>query len=94
MTDRQSHLPGDPSGIDQPHDVLAAEEFPMPRRAAGDIPPDPIHQPHDVLAAEEFPMPAGGGVGSDSGGLEPRSLVPGALVFAVLALILLLRSRR
>jgi hypothetical protein len=88
MTHRQSHPPGDPSGINQPHDVLAAEEFPMPGRAAGDIPPDPIHEPHDVLAAEEFPMPTGGGVGTDSG-IEPRSLVPGLLVFAVLALILL-----
>jgi len=24
------HLPDDPAGISEPHDVLAAEEFPMP----------------------------------------------------------------
>lgn len=50
-----------------PHDVLAAEEFPL---GVGDpvlhhrgpvlLPPDPsgIDLPHDVLAAEEFAMPA------------------------------------
>ncbi len=26
----QHHVPPDPSGIDEPHDVLAAEEFAMP----------------------------------------------------------------
>ena len=26
----QSHVPPDPSGIDEPHDVLAAEEVAMP----------------------------------------------------------------
>jgi hypothetical protein len=31
MTDRRDiDLPEDPSGIDEPHDVLAAEEFAMP----------------------------------------------------------------
>ena len=31
MTDRRDiDLPEDPTGIDQPHDVLAAEEFAMP----------------------------------------------------------------
>jgi hypothetical protein len=51
----------------EPHDVLAAEEFPL---GSADpvlhhhgpvvLPPDPtgIQQPHDVLAAEEFPLPA------------------------------------
>ncbi len=61
MTDRRDiDLPDDPTGIDQPHDVLAAEEFAMPTRSAGDIPPDPsgIQEPPDVLAAEEFAMPA------------------------------------
>ena len=55
-------IPGDPEGIQEPHDVLAAEEFAMPSR--GDyglhLPRDPYgDQPHDVLAADEFPMPAG-----------------------------------
>ena len=51
--------PPDPSGIQGPHDVLAAEEFAMPTRDDR-YPADPtgIHEPHDVLAAEEFPMPA------------------------------------
>jgi hypothetical protein len=53
--------------IEEPaHDVLAAEEFPMPapdpvlHHGPVTLPDDPtgIAQPHDVLAAEEFPMPA------------------------------------
>ena len=49
----------DPSGIEEPHDVLAAEEFAMPT-ADDRYPQDPrrIEGPHDVLAAEEFAMPA------------------------------------
>jgi MYXO-CTERM domain-containing protein len=96
MSDRREiDLPEDPTGIDQPHDVLAAEEFAMPARSAGDIPPDPtgIQEPHDVLAAEEFAMP-GAGVdhSADDGFIDPRSLIPGAL--AVLVVLLLLRRRR
>jgi hypothetical protein len=55
-------IPDDPEGIDEPHDVLAAEEFAMPAR--GDyglhLPPD-WHgaKPSDVLAADEFAMPSG-----------------------------------
>jgi hypothetical protein len=50
-----------------PHDVLAAEEFPLGaadpvlhHRGPVPLPPDPtgIDEPHDVLAAEEFAMPA------------------------------------
>ncbi len=93
MTDRESRLPEDPTGVEQPHDVLAAEEFAMPTRSAGAIPSDPIHEPHDVLAAEEFAMPTAGGLRAGSGGIEPRSLIPGGLVFVVLALILLRRRR-
>jgi len=50
--------PRDPSGVDEPHDVLAAEEFGMPTREER-YPSDPtgIQKPHDVLAAEEFAMP-------------------------------------
>ena len=34
MSDRHEiDLPEDPTGIDEPHDVLAAEEFPMPAGA-------------------------------------------------------------
>jgi hypothetical protein len=56
-------IPGDPHGIEEPHDVLAADEFAMPAR--GDyglhLPRDPhgIEEPHDVLAADEFAMPSG-----------------------------------
>ncbi|HEX2071262.1 MAG TPA: hypothetical protein VHF90_06425 [Thermoleophilaceae bacterium] len=95
MTDREIDLPDDPTGIDQPHDVLAAEEFAMPARSVGDIPPDPtgIQEPHDVLAAEEFAMP-GAGVDHEDGGsfVDPRSLIPGALLLLV-ALVLLRRRR-
>jgi len=94
MTDRREiDLPEDPTGIDQPHDVLAAEEFAMPARSAGDIPPDPtgIQEPHDVLAAEEFAMPTAGVEHEDSS-FDPRSLIPGfVLAGALLLLIRLLR---
>jgi hypothetical protein len=56
-------IPGDPHEINEPHDVLAADEFAMPSR--GDyglhLPRDPhgIEEPHDVLAADEFGFPSG-----------------------------------
>ncbi len=60
--------PGEgPPSEEQPHDVLAAEEFPLGaadpllhHRGPLRLPPDPtgLDQPHDVLAAEEFPLPA------------------------------------
>ena len=56
-------IPKDPTGIEEPHDVLAADEFAMPAR--GDyglhLPRDPhgIEEPYDVLAADEFAMPSG-----------------------------------
>ena len=94
MSDRSQkrRLPEDPSGIDEPHDVLAAEEFAMPTRSRGDIPSDPIHEPHDVLAAEEFAMPTGGVSPSSSDGLvDPRTLIPALVLLA--AIVLLLRRR-
>ena len=63
MDKRQLRLPGDPHGIEEAHDVLAADEFAIPSR--GDyglhLPRDPhgIEEPHDVLAADEFGFPAG-----------------------------------
>ena len=62
MTDserNQQSTPADPAGIEEPHDVLAAEEFGIPTRESS-IPGDPtgLREPHDVLAAEEFAMPA------------------------------------
>jgi MYXO-CTERM domain-containing protein len=96
MTDEpEARLPADPTGIEEPHDVLAAEEFALPARSAGDLPPDPtgIQEPHDVLAAEEFAMPAGGGTDAASGSFDPRSLLPAAAL-ALLLLVLLRRRRR
>jgi hypothetical protein len=63
MSDRspEPDAPPDPSGIEEPHDVLAAEEFAMPtpeERYPGD--PTGIEEPHDVLAAEEFAIPSPG----------------------------------
>ncbi|MEK6228753.1 MAG: hypothetical protein AABM31_05435 [Actinomycetota bacterium] len=84
----QSRFPEDPSGIEQPHDVLAAEEFAMPVRSRGDIPSDPIHEPHDVLAAEEFAMPTGGVSASSDGSVDPRTLLPALAAVAVLLLLL------
>ncbi len=95
MSDRHDiDVPDDPSGIEQPHDVLAAEEFAMPTRSAGDVQVDPsgIQQPHDVLAAEEFAMPTAGVDHGSDGLIDPRSLIPGALL--LLAILLLLRRRK
>jgi MYXO-CTERM domain-containing protein len=98
MTDSerdQQSVPADPSGIDEPHDVLAAEEFGIPTRD-NRIPGDPtgLREPHDVLAAEEFAMPAGAephrGGGGDGPGL--RAFLP--LALAGVVLLLLFRRRR
>jgi hypothetical protein len=51
----RSGAPGDPLGVPEPHDVLAAEEFAIGGRDER-WPPDPlgVTAPHDTLAAEEF----------------------------------------
>lgn len=99
MTERESwrpNLPADPSGIEAPHDVLAADEFGI-GTAAGRMPPDPhrFEPPHDILAAEEFAMPAAGqrrevDIASTSG--RP-GLGPLLVIAAAAALLLLLRRR-
>jgi hypothetical protein len=99
MTDseRNEHsAPADPSGIDEPHDVLAAEEFGIGTRE-NRFPSDPtgLREPHDVLAAEEFAMPAGAephGDGDGGGGLGPRAFLPLALA-ALVVLGVILRRR-
>jgi hypothetical protein len=91
MNERNPGVPEDPSGIEEPHDVLAAEEFGIGARDER-LPPDPsgIHEAHDVLAAEEFAMPAGAeGVHASAA----RNWTPYVLAGAV-ALFLLLRRRR
>jgi MYXO-CTERM domain-containing protein len=97
MTDTERNprsAPADPSGIDEPHDVLAAEEFGIPTRD-NRIPSDPtgLREPHDVLAAEEFAMPAGAEPHGNGGGRPgPRAFLP--LALAGLVLLLVLRRRR
>jgi hypothetical protein len=102
MTDREprrhSDAPTDPTGIDAPHDVLAADEFGI-GTADDRLPPDPhrFEPPHDILAAEEFALPAGGqpgGQAATAGGQGPRSLRPLFVIGAVAAVLLLLRRRR
>jgi hypothetical protein len=90
---RHSQPPADPSGIEEPHDILAADEFTIGTRDER-LPPDPtgIQEPHDVLAAEEFAMPAGTEPHCEGGRPDPRTLVPLALL-AVLVAVLLLRRR-
>jgi hypothetical protein len=89
-----SDVPPDPSGIEEPHDVLAAEEFGIGTRNER-VPADPsgIREPHDVLAADEFPMPAGEDPHERGGDFDPRTLVPLVLLVATLALILVRRKR-
>jgi hypothetical protein len=93
----ESNVPPDPSGIDEPHDVLAAEEFGIGTRE-NRFPGDPtgLREAHDVLAAEEFAMPAGAephGNGDGGGGRPgPRALLP--LILAGLVVLIALRRRR
>jgi hypothetical protein len=67
MAEREPQaIPAEPNASDEPHDVLAAEEFAMPapeearHRRPIVLPPEPnpSEEAHDVLAAEEFAMPA------------------------------------
>jgi hypothetical protein len=98
MTDReprQPRVPADPSGIEEPHDVLAADEFGIGTRDER-LPPDPtgIQEPHDVLAAEEFAMPAGAEPHDEGrAGPDPRTLVPLVLIAALVAFLVLRRHR-
>ena len=77
----------------QPHDVLAAEEFGIGTRDDR-YPGDPagIQEPHDVLAAEEFAMPAPGDI-APGDGVGVRNLVPPILMVALVALLVLRRRR-
>jgi MYXO-CTERM domain-containing protein len=81
------------SETDEPHDILAAEEFSIPARDTG-IPSDPtgIREPHDVLAAEEFAMPAGAEPHEDDSGPGLRAFLP--LALAALIVLLVVRRRR
>jgi MYXO-CTERM domain-containing protein len=90
----QHNVPPDPSGREEPHDILAAEEFTIGTRESR-FPGDPtgIREAHDVLAAEEFAMPAGVEPHDDSSsGPGLRALLP--LALAGLVLLMVLRRRR
>jgi hypothetical protein len=98
MNDQPKPGPGpeDPSGIDEPHDVLAAEEFALPTEQPSHFPRDPtgIREAHDVLAAEEFAMPSPGEPGAYDA-TASRSKLPLALaVGAALAAAIVLRRFR
>jgi hypothetical protein len=101
MNERDPHpaeernFPPDPSGIDEPHDVLAAEEFGIGTRDER-YPPDPtgIQEPHDVLAAEEFAVPAGGEPSERSNGPDPRTWLPLVVIAAAIGALVVLRRRR
>ena len=99
MTDRESRRPRppvDPSGIEAPHDVLAADEFGI---GTGDLrlPPDPhrFEPPHDILAAEEFALPAAGRRAEveSRAARDRRRLAPLVLIVAAATFLLLLRRR-
>jgi hypothetical protein len=95
MAEKAPRVPPDPSGIAEPHDVLAAEEFGIGTREVP-YPADPtgIREPHDVLAAEEFAMPAPDATERPSAGrrvADPRTL--GALLLIAVILLVVLRRR-
>jgi MYXO-CTERM domain-containing protein len=92
---RRDDTPPDPSGIEDAHDVLAAEEFAMPLRDSR-MPQDPsgIQEAHDVLAAEEFAMPTGWTPGGEGDGPPRGGALPMLAVLALVALVLLRRRRR
>jgi hypothetical protein len=99
MTDQETWRPKppvDPSGIEAPHDVLAADEFGI-GTADERLPPDPhpFEPPHDILAAEEFAMPAAGQRRGVEGAAAPgsRSRTPLLVIAAAAVLLLLLRRR-
>jgi hypothetical protein len=84
----------DPRGIEQPHDVLAADEFGIGTRDER-LPPDPnrFDPPHDILAAEEFAMPAGGEsyANGDGEGRSALTLLPFLVLAAIAAFVVIRR---
>lgn len=111
MSEREPNgIPDKPDATDEPHDVLAAEEFPGPSPDAAIVEQGPIElpsdpegdEPHDVLAAEQFAMPAPRHHGNTSVEVTPPpapSKAPllvglGAAALGALTVLLKLRSRR
>lgn len=91
-------IPGDPQGIEEAHDVLAADEFAMPSRAdyGLHLPRDPhgIDEPHDVLAADEFGFPSGPDRGPGTQKSDGRSNRTPVLALAALAVLLYAAFKR
>ncbi|HWE09312.1 MAG TPA: hypothetical protein VG325_08155 [Solirubrobacteraceae bacterium] len=89
---------------DEPHDVLAAEEYGVPAPDPGlhhgpvELPDDPtgIAEPHDVLAAEEFAMPAPPPGARGPSAPSARSVRRGVMAAGALAVVATraLRKRR
>lgn len=109
MSEREPHhFPEDPDASGEPHDVLAAEEFPGPSPAEAihdqrpvELPGDPTGEtePHDVLAAEAFAMPAprpGVDTSVELTAPSPPSRAPllAGLVAAALGVAVVLLKRR
>ena len=97
MTDRdpwRRDPPADPTGIDEPHDILAADEFGIGTRDER-LPPDPnrFDPPHDILAAEEFAMPAGGEPYHPADGRSDRRKLVALLLIAAVAVLFAVRRR-
>ena len=98
-------IPAEPNASEQPHDVLAAEEFAMPAREAAlhhgpiVLPEDPAggDEPHDILAAEQFAMPAPSArapFAPPAGSPRSRKGAAGMLAAALGAIAVVLRRRR
>jgi hypothetical protein len=87
-------VPPDPSGIEEPHDTLAAEEFAIGTRYER-FPADPwgIREPHDTLAAEEFalPVPDESPASVARRASETRTWLPVILLAALIAVLVIRR---
>ena len=93
----QDPAPDDPSGIEEPHDTLAAEEFAIPAapRQVPDADPSGIEEPHDTLAAEAFAI-GGGGVpaGPERSAASRAPLLLGVLAATAVVVLWARRRRR
>ena len=83
----------DPHGIEEPHDVLAADEFGIGTRDER-LPPDPnrFDPPTTSWPPRSSPCRVGGEHHShQAGGPDPRRLLPLLLIVAIAAFLLVRR---